>query len=215
MKTFIEHNFKKLNRVTIDGTRFYETDGGCYPSVTSVTGMHSKKSIMEWRNRVGEEVANKISNRAASRGTRIHTLCENYILEGKAEPDMFDREMFNSLTPYLDKIDNIHAFESPLYSHHLQVAGTVDCIAEYEGKLCVVDFKTSSRVKAKKDIHSYFMQTAAYAVAFEELTKIPVGKLVIIMAIDNEKPAIFNENRDNWIQGFKDLREEYRSWKGA
>ena len=123
--------------------------------------------------------------------------------------------MFNSIVPHLDCIDNIHALEEPLYSHHLQVAGTVDCIAEYNGKLSVIDFKTSSRAKLRDDVHGYFMQTSAYAVAFEELTGIPVSRLVIIMAVDNDEPIIFIEKRDDWIRGFISLREEYRRWKNV
>ena len=211
MKNFIYHDFKKLNRVEIDGKRHYQTELGNYPSVTTITGQLSKDGILEWRKRVGEEEANRISARASTRGTAIHQLCEDYITHGKAEPNMFHSEMFNSMVPFLDKIDNIHALESPLYSHHLQVAGTVDCIADYEGKLSVIDFKTSSRVKLKEDIHGYFMQTAAYAVAFEELTKIPVNRLVIIMAVDNDYPIVFEERRDNWIKGFIQLREDYRN----
>ena len=213
MKTFIGHKFKKLERVEIDGVRLYDTGIIKYPSVTTVTGMLSKDSILEWRKRVGEEEANRVSSRASQRGTQIHQLCEDYLINGKAEPSMFDREMFNSIVPHLDCIDNIHALEEPLYSHHLQVAGTVDCIAEYNGKLSVIDFKTSSRVKFRDDIHSYFMQTSAYAVAFEELTGIPVSRLVIIMAVDNSAPIIFIEKRDDWIKGFISLREEYRRWK--
>ena len=215
MKTFISHEFKKLERVEIDGVRLYDIGIIKYPSVTTVTGMLSKDSILEWRKRVGEEEANRVSSRASQRGTQIHQLCEDYLINGKAEPSMFDREMFNSIVPHLDCIDNIHALEEPLYSHHLQVAGTVDCIAEYNGKLSVIDFKTSSRVKFRDDIHSYFMQTSAYAVAFEELTGIPVSRLVIIMAVDNSAPIIFIEKRDDWIRGFISLREEYRRWKNV
>lgn len=213
MKTFIKHDFKKLNRVEIDGVRLYDNGENKYPSVTTITGQLSKDSINEWRQRVGEEEANRVGKRAADRGTRIHSYCETFLLEGKSNPDIFDAEMFNSMLPFLDCIDNIHALETPLYSNHLRVAGTVDCIAEYDGKLSVIDFKTSSRAKGKDDIHGYFMQTAAYAVAFEELTGIPVSRLVIIMGVDNEKPIIFIEKRDNWIKGFIELREEYRRCK--
>ena len=101
----------------------------------------------------------------------------------------------------------------------LGIAGTVDCIAEYTGKsgvpeLAVIDFKTSKRVKTRDDIHGYFMQTSAYAVAFEELTGIPVGRLVIIMGVDNENPLLFTEKRDTWIGGFKNLRQEFLQFKG-
>jgi genome maintenance exonuclease 1 len=215
MKTFIDHDFPKLLRTTSsDGTRVYETPSGrAYPSVTTVTGLHSAKGIMEWRKRVGEEEANRISGRASARGTRIHNYCETYLLGESTEPDMFDAEMFNSIKPLLDQIDNIHALEDPLYSDHLQVAGTVDCIAEFQGKLSVIDFKTSSKPKDRDDIHNYFMQTAAYAVAFEERTGIPIGRLVIIMAVDSDDPRWFIEKRDNWIGGFRKLRMDYRNLK--
>ena len=213
MKTFIHHEYPKLERKTsADGSRVYATPSGrAYPSVTTVTGLHSKQGILDWRKKVGEEAANAISTRAANRGTRIHQLCEDFLLGEHVEPDMFDAEMFNSIRPLLDQIDNIHCLETPLWSDHLQVAGTVDCIGEFQGKLAVIDFKTSSKPKDRDDIHNYFMQTAAYAVAFEELTGIPIGRLVIIMAVDNDDPRWFIEKRDNWIGGFKKLRLDYKN----
>jgi genome maintenance exonuclease 1 len=213
MKTFIHHDFPKLKRDTApDGTRVYNTPSGkSYPSVTTVTGLHTAKGIAEWRRRVGDEEANRISARASARGNRIHSLCEAYLRNERCEPDIFDRELFESISFWLEEIDNIHALESPLYSDFLQVAGTVDCIAEFQGKLSVIDFKTSSKPKDRDDIHNYFMQTAAYAVAFEERTGIPIGRLVIIMAVDNDDPRLFIEKRDNWIGGFRKLRLDYKN----
>lgn len=216
MKTFIDHGFTKLKRIDSPEGRKYETPSGrTYPSVTTITGFKSKQSIIEWRQRVGEEEANRISRRASNRGTQIHTLCEDYLLGKHVQPSIFDQEIFKSIVPHLDKIDNIHALESPLYSHHLQVAGTVDCIAEYEGKLAVIDFKTSAKIKERDWITGYFIQTSAYAVAFEELTGIPVGRMIIIMGVDNEKPLIFKERRDDWIGEFKNLRAEYLKLTGV
>ena len=211
MKNFIHHDIGKLTRKTYtDGSRVYETPTGrLYPSVTSVTGLLTKNAIKEWRQKVGEEEANKVSVRATKRGTRIHSLCESYLRNETTEPDMFDSQMFQSITKWLDDIDNIHCLETPLYSDYLQVAGTVDCIAEFQGKLSVIDFKTSSRIKQRDDIHQYFMQTAAYAVSFEERTKIPVTNLVIIMGIDNDSPKLFLEKRDDWIFKFLNLRYDY------
>jgi len=216
MKNFIQHNLPKLKSVTLpSGARTYETPSGKkYPSVTTVTGLLIKDSILEWRKAVGEEQANKISSRAANRGTRIHTLCEKYLLGKEITLDIFSIEMFNSIKPYLENINTIHALEESLYSDYLEVAGKVDCIAEYEGRLSVIDFKTSSRRKEKNDIENYFMQTSAYAVAFEERTLIPVNNLVIIMAVENDNPIIFKEKRDNWINGFRKLRQEYKNIKG-
>jgi hypothetical protein len=214
--THIRHDIPKLERITApDGSRVYATPSGkSYPSVTTVTGLLGKAAIIAWRKRVGEAEANRISTAAANRGTRIHTLCESFLKNESVEPDMFDHHTWNSILPELSKINNVHALETPLYSDHLEVAGTVDCIAEYDSKLSVIDFKTSKRVKSRDDIHNYFMQCAAYAVAFEERTKIPVGHLVIIMAVDDHEPLIFKEKRDTWINKFIEVREQYRSING-
>ena len=212
MKTFIHHDFGELIRDTRpDGTRTYKTPSGfSYPSVTTITGQATAEGIAKWRSRVGNEEANRVSARASARGTRVHQLCEDYLRLGEATPDIFDQEMFGSIRPLLDKIDNIHCLETPLWSDHLQTAGTVDCIAEFEGKLSVIDFKTASRAKDRNDIHNYFEQTAAYAVMFEERTGIPIGRLVILMVIDDDAPRVFIEKRDSWIAGFRKQRMDYR-----
>lgn len=206
----IVHDIPKLVRVDTENGRLYQTPSGrAYPSVTSVLSILGKREIMEWRKRVGEEEANRISGRATRRGTVVHSLCESYLLNEEVEPGPFDLDTFRSLQPLLDRINNIHCLETQLYSNYLQVAGTVDCIAEFDGKMSVIDFKTSTRVKSRDDIHGYFMQTAAYAVMFEELTKIPVGRLVVLMAVDNEDSLVFIEKRDNWIGKFIQVREDY------
>ena len=204
-----------LKRVTSeDGTRVYETPTGKkYPSVTTVTGLLKKQAILEWRKKVGDEEANRISSTAARRGTRLHTLCEKHLLNENVSVNMFDQEMWNSVKPHLSDINNIYALESSLYSNHLEVAGTVDCIAEYKGKLSVIDFKTSRRIKTRDEIHDYFIQCSAYAVAFEEMTGKPVSRLVVIMGVDNEQPLIFQERRDDWVSEFKKLRAEYKRIK--
>lgn len=215
MRNFISHDFGSLKRIDSPQGRVYQTPTGkAYPSVTSVLGMMDKSDFFEWRKRVGEEEANRVAARAARRGTAIHTLCEDYLNGKTPEVSMFDQQVFNSIVPHLDLIDNIHALESKLYSDYLQVAGTVDCVAEYDGKLSVIDFKTSRRIKAKEDIPGYFIQTSAYAVAFEERTGIPIERLVIIMGVDDEQPLIFKEKRDNWIGQFMDLRDKFRRVKG-
>ena len=216
MFNHIHYDIPKLERDTQpDGTRYYKTPSGkSYPSVTTVTGLLKKDGILEWRKRVGEDEANRVSRKAAARGTRIHTLCEHHLLNNEVTPNMFDYDMWSTLKPELKRINNIHALETALYSDHLQVAGTVDCIAEFDGVLSVIDFKTSARVKERQDIYDYFMQCSAYAVAFEERTKIPVPQLVIIMGVDESYPRIFVEKRNNWIGPFKALRMDYRNQKG-
>jgi len=211
----IHHDLQRLQRITTPEGRLYQTpSGNSYPSVTTITGLLGKEAIIAWRKRVGDEEANRISTKAANRGTKIHSLCESYLNNEHVEPDFFHKEMWNSILPELNKIDNVHCLESPLYSDHLQVAGTVDCIAEYEGKLSVIDFKTSKRIKSREDIHNYFMQCSAYAVAFEERTGISVPRIVIIMGVDDEHTLIFKEKRDDWIGNFIQLRKYYLEQKG-
>ena len=217
MFNHIHHDIGTLKRIDSPAGRVYQTPSGkAYPSVTSVTGLHGKDAFFEWRKRVGEEEANRVAARASNRGTRVHTLCENYLLNSPSEVSIFDIEAFKALKPELDKINNIHCLETKLYSDYLEVAGTVDCIAEYNGKVSVIDFKTSKRLKHRDDIHGYFMQTAAYAVMFEERTGIPVSKLVILMSVDDhEEPAVFVEKRDDWIGSFIELRKDYKRIKGV
>lgn len=212
----IHHDIPKLERVTApDGSRVYSTPSGrAYPSVTTVTGLLKKAEIIEWRKRVGEEEANRISRTAAARGTRVHSLCEGYLRNEQVAPGLFDLETFNSIKPLLNDINYVRCLETPLYSDHLEVAGTVDCIADFRGKRSVIDFKTSKRVKSREDIHDYFIQCSAYAVAFEERTGLPVGQLVIIMSVDDDNPLLFVERRDDWVGRFQDLRLQYKRWKG-
>jgi genome maintenance exonuclease 1 len=187
-----------------DGKRLYTLpDGSKVPSVTTVLGAQKKQSIMEWRKRVGEEEANRISRKASSRGTNVHRICEEYLNNNpdhikKAMPDSV--EMFFSIKPYLNKINNIHYQEQSLWSTKIQMAGRVDCIAEYDGTLSVIDFKTSSRVKKKEDITDYFCQCTCYSIMYEELIGTPIEDIVIIMAVDNDEPLIFKEKTSNYIE---------------
>lgn len=203
-----------LETETVDGKRFYKTpEGLLYPSVTTITSQHGKDKILEWRKRVGEEEANRISTKASGRGTRVHKICENYLnneddFARKQMPDSL--VMFKSIQPLLDEyVNNIHALEVPLYSHHLRVAGRVDCIAEYDGKLSVIDFKTASKPKEEKWILNYFMQCSAYAVMYEERTKIPVPQIVIMIAVESEEPQVFIKKRNDYIKDFITYRNLY------
>ena len=188
-----------------DGKRYYVTpEGKKLPSVTTVVGAQKKQAIMEWRRRVGEEVANKISKQATTRGTNMHSLCEYYLNNepkppGVVMPDA--KEMFISIKPFLNKINNIHYQEVGLWSSQLGLAGRVDCIGEYEGKLSVIDFKTSKKAKDRESILDYFWQCTAYALMYEELIGQPIDELVIIMAVQDSAPLIFKEKTQDHIEG--------------
>ena len=180
------HSFPILKATTTQQGRRYLVDGAMWPSVTTVIGHSKKKAILEWRNKVGEEEANKISKRASTRGNKCHKLCELY-LENKSitkyKDDPLSMGLFYQIKPYLDSIDNIHALEAPLCSSLLKMAGRVDCIAEYNGELALIDFKTSTKYKREEWIHDYFAQETAYAIMFQELTGLIPKKLVTIIAL--------------------------------
>tara|TARA_B100001113_G_scaffold299986_1_gene258570 strand:+ start:201 stop:851 length:651 start_codon:yes stop_codon:yes gene_type:complete len=204
----------KLVQVNAKGGRYYETPSGAkYPSVTSVTRLHNLESIQAWKDKVGEEEAGKISRRALARGNKIHSLAEKYLLNEGDMSDDFSKADFGQMIPYLNKINNIHCLETQLYSDHLQTAGTVDCIGEYEGKLTVIDFKTSAKLKKRDWVKDYFMQCSAYAVMYEERTGTPIERLLLIINVEDEGVQLIDGKRDDYIQDFLDLRETFRKLK--
>ena len=195
-----------------DGKRFYKLpDGTKLPSVTTVLGVQKKDAIMAWRKRVGEAEANRISKAATGRGTNVHTLCERYLNNeslGNIMPDA--KEMFKSIKPLLNRINNIHYQEQALWSKQLGMAGRVDCIGEFDGVLSVIDFKTSKKIKSKVEIEDYFWQTSAYALMYEELIGAPINNLVIIMAVQDEQPLLFQEKTEHHIDGLVKAIQFYK-----
>ena len=196
-----------------DGKRYYTLeDGTRLPSVTTVLGAQKKQGIMEWRKRVGEVEANRISKQATGRGTNVHTLCERYLNNeslGNIMPDA--KEMFLSLKPLLNRINNIHYQECALWSKQLGMAGRVDCIAEFDGKLSVIDFKTSKKIKTEAHIEDYFWQTTAYSLMYEEMIGTPINNIVIIMAVENEQPLLFKQQTQDHINGLVKAINYYKA----
>jgi hypothetical protein len=207
--------FPKLKQITnkATGKRLYVTpEGKKYPSITTILQEYSREGITAWRNKVGAAAANAIAARAGQRGTRIHTLCEKYLNNQNPiteQVSVFDKALFTSIVPLLEEIDNIHIQEQRLYSNHLRVAGTVDCIAEHNGRLSVIDFKTASKRKQKDQIENYFMQCAAYSIMYEERTSIPIDKIVLIIACEDYEPQLFVEKRDNYVKQLLYYRDLY------
>ena len=208
----------QLKATKSDGKRFYETpEGDRYPSVTTITGLLSRDAIQAWRLRIGEEEANKITKAATTRGTKVHKLAEMYLRnELVLQNNLFEEElpivgeMFNQLAGELDKsVGTVKAIEAPLYSDTEKVAGTVDLVAEWDGVLSVIDFKTSSKPKRVDWIDAYFMQCAAYAMMWEERTGMLVPQVVIAIAVENHAAQVFFGRPDDYIQQFKDLRAQF------
>ena len=185
------------------GRKYLLPDGRKVPSITTVLSYFKKDIIQEWRNRVGIEEANRISAMASNRGTNVHTLCEHYLNNNPhyargAFPDAL--EMFKSIKPSLNRINNIHYQECGLYSNKLGVAGRVDCIGEFDGVLSSIDFKTSKKIKTIDMIEDYFIQECFYAIAYNEIVGEPIHQLVTIMAVENEQPLVFVQKTEDWIE---------------
>lgn len=222
-KNRMAFEFTKLKELDFDmnaetkpeGRRYVTPEGNAYPSVTTVLSSFNKKAIQEWRNRVGEDVANKISTQASSRGTRLHTMCEQYLLNeltlkrmSSAFPDA--KDLFFKMKPKLDdNIGKVYSLEQALYSDELKLAGRVDCIAEWNGQLSVVDFKSAAKEKKEDWIENYFMQCTAYAMMFEERTGIPINQIVVAIAVTNGDSQIFVKQKDDYMSSLKHFIDEY------
>jgi len=185
----------------IDGHRFYEIEGKNYPSITTVLNIRKKDGLVEWRKNVGEEVANYEMRRAANRGKATHTLVEQYLKgETPSERGVLPLGLFKLLKPYVDQINNVHCLETIMYSHKLTIAGQVDCIAEYNGKLSVIDFKTANKERNEGWIDNYFLQTTAYAMMYEELFGKPIEQIVILIAGEDGSVSCFKKDKKEFIE---------------
>ena len=213
----IDLGYSDLDSVTkTKGRHYVDPDGNKYPSITTVLSILSREAIQKWRERVGEEEANRISRVASSRGTKIHNIIEKYIAN---DPEYLQGEMphniqtFKDIQPIVDQnLSKVYSIEAPLYSKHLGVAGRVDCVGVWNGKDSIIDWKTSRKEKKKEWISNYFMQAAAYAIMWEERTGMPIKQLVVAIAGDTG-PQVFIEDRDNWTAELINTISEYKREK--
>ncbi|NJK78075.1 MAG: exonuclease [Nanoarchaeota archaeon] len=184
----------------VDGIRYYKTPQGIlYPSITTVLSKTSDMTgLEEWRERVGSELADQIMKDAQIHGTMTHKLCEDYLNNKQSEGSFLDipKSHFEKLKPYLHKMNNIRGIEIPLYSDEFKIAGTCDCIAEYDGNLSIIDFKTSrSRLAEHYDkVQKYFMQATAYSLMWKERTGVEIDQIVIIGSEEIGNVAVFIKN---------------------
>ena len=218
MKNFVqldESKFPNTKGMNQNGFRFYAVDGKHYPSVTTILGIQKKEGLEKWRKSVGEDAAKWEMARAARRGKATHTLVEQYL---KGEPqtirDVLPVGMFRLLKPYLDQINNIHCLERIMYSHKLTLAGQVDCIAEYNGKLSVIDFKTANKERIDSWNESYYLQCTAYAIMYEELFGTPIEQIVILQAgEDGSCHSFLKQKKDYLSQLEKDIKSFYKYYE--
>ena len=195
----------ELDKKEVDGIRLYNLPNGDWvPSITSVTSFYNREVFRKWRQRVGEKEANRVTKESTTRGTDYHEAAQAYLENRELDWNNYlplTEFMFKSSQPYLDKIGKIHAIERTLYSEYLGLAGRVDCIAEYDGELAIIDFKTSKKIKPEKWIEQYFVQATAYACMYYELTGIPVEKLITIMVTPEGDVHVYDKrNKSDYIK---------------
>ena len=209
-------NLPEIKATTTDGVRLYETpEGNHYPSITTVLSVRNKKGLHDWRKRVGDDVANYVARKAANRGTAVHHMCEDYLNndfdEEKHKKKFLPYVLFNQLREsVLRKVNDIYSQEAGLYSDKYKVAGRVDCIAEYDGKLSIIDFKTSSKERSDEWNESYYIQASAYAEMFEERTGIAINQVVILVVTEDGVVQEFVKNKTEYLPLLSDAIEEWK-----
>tara|TARA_R100001163_G_C5063574_1_gene200891 strand:+ start:374 stop:1045 length:672 start_codon:yes stop_codon:yes gene_type:complete len=211
-KQFEDVKFDDIPTVNVDGKRHYKTPTGSkLPSVTTVVGWEKSKFFAEWRRKNPEE-----SKRVTVRGNKLHSLIEKYLLN-EFDPDtdyvpLNIMDLFLQLKPELDKIDNVYALEVPLWSDMVGLAGRVDCVAEHDGTLSIIDFKGSTREKKSSDIENYYLQATAYALMWQEMTGIAIDTFKILVACEQTCTCqVFEGNPINYVKRLKEVIDSYNS----
>jgi len=211
----------EIKATTKDKVRLYETpDGNFYPSITTVLSVRNKKGLFEWRKRVGNDVANYVARKAATRGTHVHHMCEDYLNNMHIDYPEKWKEHEKKFLPYalfkqlqksvIQKIDNIHAQECGLYSDKYKIAGRVDCIAEYDGVLSIIDFKTSTSERKDSYNENYYIQASAYAEMFEERTGIEINQVVILVVSEDGVVQEFVKDKTEYLPMLVDCIKEWK-----
>ena len=205
----------KIKQININGVRHYDTPDGTLISITSLLKNFTPEGILEWRKAVGEDVANEVMRAAADRGSKVHKIIEN-CLSNKPENDLVGNygelaaRMFSQMVPALDKIDRIRALEKGLYSTRFGIAGRVDCIAEYDKELTVIDFKTSTRKRDERN-ETHLVQASFYSLAWEERTGEKVNQIAILTTTEDGKLDVYRDDPSNHVDRLEEMIEEYKS----
>ena len=205
MFNHVQISLPEVTTETINRKRFYVTpEGNKYPSITTVLSTRKKEGLFEWRKRVGNDVANYVARTSASRGTKVHHMCEDYLNnefdEEKHKKDFLPFCLFNQLKDQaLCNVGNIHAQEAGLYSDKYKVAGRVDCVAEYKDTLSIIDFKTSTKERSDDWNENYYIQGSAYAEMFEERTKIKIDQVVILVVTEDGTVQEFVKSKQDYL----------------
>ena len=204
----------QIKQINVNGKRHYKTPSGNFISITTLLASETPPGILEWREAVGDDVADYVMRKAGDRGTKVHDIIELY-LSNKPLDDLsitygiLASGLFNLMIPALDRIDNIRVLEKGLYSDRLGVAGRTDCIAEFDGKLSTIDFKTTSK-KRDEINENYLIQATFYSLAWEEITGQKIDQIVIITGAEDGQMSIEISEPSKYVEKLERLVEKYK-----
>ena len=207
----------KIKQINVDGVRHYETPDGTFISITSLLKSYTPEGILEWRENVGDDVADHVMRNATARGNKVHKIIEN-CLSNEPENDLVGNHgvlaagLFQLMVPALDKIDQIRGLELALYSKRLGVAGRTDCIAEYDGRLSTIDFKTASRKRDEMN-ENYLVQATFYAIAWQEHTSEKIDQVVILTVTEDGALVVHKDDPSLYVKTLEEMIEEYKTGK--
>lgn len=206
-----------LETTSINGKRFYVTPKGNFPSVTTVLSIKENKELEDWRKAVGAEEANRITEEALRRGTKFHSLLEDFLNNKEVNPNWILKSHFLQVKDFLqNNIQKVYGNEIPLYSERIKVAGRCDSVVKMHEKMFLLDFKTSKKYKESSQIDSYYMQCSAYCFMIKELYNIDIQDFcVIISNLDENFPNYFYGKRDDHIKKFVKLRLKFKEKENA
>jgi genome maintenance exonuclease 1 len=193
-------DIQELKTIQEDDGRFYLAPGEKrYPSVTTVVGYEKQKFFAKWRRENPEE-----AKRTSDRGNVLHEACENYLNnEPVREMEQNEKMLFANMRRSIDRIDNVRALEVPLWSHTLKLAGRVDCVGEFDGKLSIIDFKGSTRRKSPSNITNYFCQATAYSIMWQEMMEEEIQQIVILISSEDGANQVFVKKPIDYVGELK------------
>ena len=217
-----KYDYPSLRRIqTKQGRQYVGEDENPVPSVTTILGdTGDKTALINWRKRVGEAEATRISTESAGLGTKVHNALEKYILQeeyeikGNNHISVMAKTMVNEMIDKgLSKVNEIYGVEVGLIAQGLY-AGTSDAIGIYEGDEAIIDFKTAKKIKKREWIDDYFMQGCAYALAHNEMFGSKIKKVAILMIDREGKYADFvieGEEFEQYCNKWADRLSDYYS----
>ena len=207
----------KTKQVSVDGKRHYQLPSGLLvPSVTTVLSYKEKPELEAWKKKKGPVEAARISKAVTTKGTSFHKVCEDFLHGKEVDIKTYPMDIQWQFRPFKEKliqnIKTVYGLEFFCYSEELRLAGTTDCICLWDGVLSIVDHKTSKRNKKEEWIEDYFLQSTAYAIMVEEIYKIKIPQIVILVTVEEEPlPQVFVKKKEDYVSKLLTRIAEYES----